>query len=382
MLLRQKPQAASAIGPYQLRDVIGRGSFGTVRLAFRADQDETYACKIVPFSKLQGPSNTMAFEREIGILRQLRHPSIVRLYDLLKDSDNYYVMLEYCPGGEFQSKIGRGKPVPEEEARSYFHQILIGVDHCHSLGIAHRDLKPENVLLDADGHLKLSDFGFSRFFRENELSTTQCGSPIYTAPEIMSGHPYVPRSTDLWSLGVILYHIVSGRIPWKSNNKLHMWRQISAGDITFPETLSPACLSLLRKLMALQPKDRPTVREALAHEWLEGVQTCVPSSVRVPFVSLRKIDNLLNPEEVFVCPEIPKSPSTGSLDETYGRQLRRIRDGHMKMQRMLDLAPPGGKLRQSASLGSRPHLQRICRPLGKYVSSSPRLSPNLLTFVD
>jgi serine/threonine protein kinase len=381
MLLRQKPQSASAIGPYQLRDVIGRGAFGTVRIAFRADQNETYACKIVPISKLQTPCNLAAFELEIGIQRQLRHPSIVRLYDLLKDSDNYYVLLEYCSGGDFQAKVGRGKPMPEEQARDYFHQILVGVDHCHSLGIAHRDLKPENLLLDTSGHLKLSDFGFSRFCRENELTSTQCGSPLYTAPEILAGKPYLPRATDLWSLGVILYFLLAGRLPWKPGNSAAICKQIMAGDVKFPQNCSPACLSLLQRLRKVSPKERISTQEALAHEWLEGVDAKMPNSVRVPFVSLRKIDDLLKAEEEFVAPDWQRNPSSGALNTDFGRELVKIRSRQP--------APPPIWRPRARSLNpslshefrSRGNLKQVVLPLANGSPTAPTLRPRLLTFV-
>jgi serine/threonine protein kinase len=380
MLLRQKADAGGSIGPYELRDTIGRGSFATVRIAFHTEQNELYACKIVPFPRIQSAQTANSFEREIGILRQLRHPSIVRLYDFLKDAENYYVILEYCPGGDFLSKLGKDHPLPEDQARAFFRQILIAVDHCHSLGIAHRDLKPENLLLDTSGHLKLSDFGFSRFCRDHELSSTQCGSPLYTAPEIMGGHSYLPRLTDLWSLGVILYHIVAGRLPWKSTNKLHLWRQIAAGDIIFPETLSPACVSLLQQLMKIHPKERITCREALAHEWFEGVEVSLPNSVRVPFVSLKKIDHLLKGEEPFVCPEIHKSPSTGALADSFAKEAKKIRDGPHERQCLPPMLGRRGTLPGSPSHATRV-LGRICGPLIQN-RMSPRLVPNLLTFVD
>jgi serine/threonine protein kinase len=388
MLLRAKAAViATNIGPYQLRDTIGRGGFATVKLAFHPDQAEPYACKIVPLTKLPSPRAMAAFEREIGILRQLRHPAIVRLYDFLRDSDNFYVFLEYCPGGDLHTKMLKGRALPEEEARDYFRQILVGVDHCHELGIAHRDLKPENVLIDGDGRLKLSDFGLSRFCRENELATTQCGSPLFTAPEILGGKSYIPKPTDMWSLGLILYQMVCGKLPWKSHNKILLWRQITAGDIGFPEHLSPECLNLLKKLIKTQPAERVTCKEALTDEWVQSANLSIPNTVRVPFVSLRKIDSMFTPEEPIDGEEIGlvNNLSTGAIQTTFAREVKMIAAspertpmqwrGHIPVRgrpRLISSATPD-ILRAASGLQPRP-------PTVTRLSKVP--PPRLLTFTE
>jgi serine/threonine protein kinase len=331
MLLKKRLHIPPRIGPYLLQETVGRGAFATVKLAYRADENQYYACKIVPLHRIQDPQKHEALQREIEVLRHLRHPSIITLFDILKDTDNYYLILEYCPGGHLLTLISRTKIFPEDQARDLFRQLLVPIAYIHSQKIAHRDLKPENILIDADGRLKLSDFGFSKFCLDNTMTATRCGSPCFCAPEIISGEEYSASASDLWSLGVLLYILVCGKMPWRVDNSQIMFQLILKGCVTFPDTLSSACQDLVSKLLNVHPPDRISAASALSHPWMtagpENEVNPMQTTGLVPYLSLKKIDGVIRPVYLPEIPEIQKTLSTGDLRSSFAKEAKLIRMG-------------------------------------------------------
>ncbi|OHT07981.1 CAMK family protein kinase [Tritrichomonas foetus] len=290
------------IGPYILQDTIGQGAYATVKLAYSTITRQTYACKIIRQKRIKTDQQRENFIREIRILQQMRNPHIVSLFDLLKDSVNYYVILEYCPNGDLLSLCVEKTKMNEDEARIYLNEILLGLKYIHSNNVGHRDLKPENILIDENGHAKISDFGLSKILpsEKNNLTRTACGSPCYTAPEIISAVPYDPRIADMWSVGVILYAMVTGQLPWTKRNKIQLFKQIREAQYTIPSNLSPQLRDLLTNLMNKQPSLRYSVEDALKSEFM----MMKPSFVEIkenhdslPYVSLRKLDRFFELDE-------------------------------------------------------------------------------------
>ncbi|OHT10135.1 CAMK family protein kinase [Tritrichomonas foetus] len=284
------------IGPYQLRGTIGHGAYAICKLAYRQDQDRYYACKIITRQRINQMKDKTRFEQEIRVLQQMRHSYIVQLYDLFKDTLNYYVVMEFCPNGELFSRIVATQRLPESEARLFFRQIIEAMVFIHSRKVAHRDLKPENILIDEKGCAKISDFGLSKFVLGNGLTSTSCGSPCYAAPEVISGKPYDPLKSDMWSLGVILYAMVTGNLPWTKRNKLQLFAQIRSGKYKIPAYVSMQCSNLINSLMIICPEKRLTAQEVLSHAFLEGDMGKVnlqPTSIcgNYPIVSLRMVDD-------------------------------------------------------------------------------------------
>ncbi|OHT14301.1 CAMK family protein kinase [Tritrichomonas foetus] len=288
----QKPEiiCPNKIGPYQLRGTIGAGAFATCKLAYRADLDIYYACKIITKHRLDEMTDKTRFEQEIRILQEMRHPRIVQLYDLYKDSINYYILMEYCPNGELFSHIIAKKRLPEVEARIFFKHILDGLAFIHSCKIAHRDLKPENVLIDAEGHAKISDFGLSKYVGDSGLTRTSCGSPCYVSPEVLTGKEYNAIKSDMWSMGVILYAMVTGQLPWTRRNQLQLFQQIKKGHYHIPPFVSADCANLIRGLMCVNPDTRLTVEAAMSHSFMEEAKSEPIEWKEVPIVSLRRLD--------------------------------------------------------------------------------------------
>ena len=285
-----KQRFPSKIGPYMLRGTIGEGAFSIVKLAFDSINKMYYACKIVPKSRLSSGSLEKRFEEEIRINQQLHHPGLVSLIDIIKDENNYYVVMEFCPNGElFQYIVDRGR-LAEEEAKPKIRMILDSVKYIHQLGITHRDLKPENILLDQYGQPKISDFGLSRFVGEGNLVSTPCGSPCYASPECISGSAYNGITSDVWSCGVVLFAMVTGQLPWTKRNQQQLFEQIRNGEYTVPSFLSKECTSLITGLMTVDTKKRLTIDEALNHPWLQSAKVVEVVPTAASYVSMKKVD--------------------------------------------------------------------------------------------
>ena len=326
------------VGEYEIKGTIGEGAFGVVRLAYRPDLDIYYACKIIPRARLCRPGDAARFEREIRILQQLRHPRIVQLYDLRDDERNLYVMEEYCPNGELFAHIVTQRGIEEPKAQVYFKHILEGVSFVHGNNIAHRDLKPENILIDSTGQAKICDFGLGKYVGESGLTQTPCGSPVYVAPEVLSDweEDYDAKRADCWSLGVLLFAMVTGNYPWQSRNQNELFREIRRGEFAIPQTMSAGCADLVRKLMTLDVGARLTAAQALEHPWIKDVDAGAVEVMSRPLVSLRRLDRFFAREvsSARVRPP-PRVKSTGNARISYIRQLRIITPEDRRTERCL-----------------------------------------------
>jgi serine/threonine protein kinase len=312
------------IGPYQMRAAIGDGSFSVVRQVYLPPPaDQFFACKIVERKLLSQGDLERRFESEIRIHQQLRHPGIVALVDILKDDNFFYIILEYCPGGELFERIVKDGPFPEAIAKTRIAQVLETVQYLHDHNVVHRDLKPENLLLDKTGRPKLSDFGLSKFVHQNFLVSTPCGSPCYASPECLAGEPYDAAKSDCWSLGVITYAMLTGQLPWTKTNHNQLFEQIKKGEYRIPPNFSAPCRDFLARLLTVDPESRMSAAEALNHPFLKdrildinGSETDLPVSA----VSLKKVDNFFNRElllEDVIVSHLSNSFSSGRFDSTF-----------------------------------------------------------------
>jgi serine/threonine protein kinase len=279
------------IGSYELRGVVGEGSFSVVKLAFHRSSSSYLACKVVEKSRLRDGELRSRFESEIRVHQQLHHPSIVSLCDLLQDDYFFYVFLEFCAGGELFDYVVRMGRLSEPEAKPILREVLQAIVYLHRIGIAHRDLKPENILLSQLGHVKISDFGLSRFCGESGLVDTPCGSPCYASPECLSGLSYDGRTNDCWSIGVILYAMVTGELPWTKRNQKQLFEQIRRGEYIIPGFLSNECGNLISRLLCVDVARRLTAEQALAHPFLNDPARPLAACTRSEsYVSLRRVD--------------------------------------------------------------------------------------------
>ena len=281
---------AKRIDQYELLDILGYGSFSVVRVARDSQTKDHYACKIVPRETLTSQELEERFETEIRVLQQMRHKSIVQLIDLKKDDLNYYIFTELCQNGELLEYIIEKGKLSEDEAKIFLNDIVDAVCYCHKHGVVHRDMKPENILFDAEGHVKISDFGFSRFVDKKGLVNTSCGSPCYASPEVLTGSPYDGAKSDIWSIGVILFAMVSGKLPWTKQNQIQLFEQIKNGEYTVPKNLSPECQDLIKHMLCVDPQIRYSGEEVLSHIWFKNVKNSVFTVKVAPHPSLHLID--------------------------------------------------------------------------------------------
>ncbi|XP_018422040.1 PREDICTED: testis-specific serine/threonine-protein kinase 3 [Nanorana parkeri] len=256
---------------YQLSKTIGKGTYSKVKEAYSAAMQKKVAIKII--AKTEAPTDFIQnfLPRELHIVRSLRHKNIIEVYKIIESvaQNKVYMIMELAEGGDILDYIGQHGAFPEARARTLFHQLAEAVDYLHDKGVTHRDIKCENVLLH-HGTLKLSDFGFAKTLSssKNELSNTFCGSAPYTAPEVLQAKPYDCWKSDIWSMGVVLYVMISARLPF-SNTITKILEQQQKG-ITLPAHIhiSEHCKDLVKKLLQPNIDLRPSIKEVTAHPWL------------------------------------------------------------------------------------------------------------------
>ncbi|XP_054849350.1 serine/threonine-protein kinase MARK2 isoform X2 [Eublepharis macularius] len=271
-MLRGRTTATSAdeqphIGNYRLLKTIGKGNFAKVKLARHVLTGKEVAVKIIDKTQLNSSSLQKLF-REVRIMKVLNHPNIVKLFEVIETEKTLYLVMEYASGGEvFDYLVAHGR-MKEKEARAKFRQIVSAVQYCHQKFIVHRDLKAENLLLDADMNIKIADFGFSNEFTFGNKLDTFCGSPPYAAPELFQGKKYDGPEVDVWSLGVILYTLVSGSLPFDGQNLKELRERVLRGKYRIPFYMSTDCENLLKKFLILNPSKRGTLEQIMKDRWM------------------------------------------------------------------------------------------------------------------
>uniref|UniRef100_A0A3P9MVJ3 MAP/microtubule affinity-regulating kinase 3 n=1 Tax=Poecilia reticulata TaxID=8081 RepID=A0A3P9MVJ3_POERE len=255
------------VGNYRLLKTIGKGNFAKVKLARHVLTSKEVAVKIIDKTQLNSSSLQKLF-REVRIMKMLNHPNIVKLFEVIETEKTLYLVMEYASGGEvFDYLVAHGR-MKEKEARAKFRQIVSAVQYCHQKCIVHRDLKAENLLLDADMNIKIADFGFSNEFTLGNKLDTFCGSPPYAAPELFQGKKYDGPEVDVWSLGVILYTLVSGSLPFDGQNLKELRERVLRGKYRIPFYMSTDCENLLKKFLILNPSKRGSLEQIMRDRWM------------------------------------------------------------------------------------------------------------------
>lgn len=257
------------VGNYRLLKTIGKGNFAKVKLARHIPTGREVAIKIIDKTQLN-PSSLQKLYREVRIMKILNHPNIVKLFEVIETEKTLYLVMEYASGGEvFDYLVAHGR-MKEKEARAKFRQIVSAVQYCHQKHIVHRDLKAENLLLDADMNIKIADFGFSNEFTVGGKLDTFCGSPPYAAPELFQGKKYDGPEVDVWSLGVILYTLVSGSLPFDGQNLKELRERVLRGKYRIPFYMSTDCENLLKRFLVLNPGKRGTLEQIMKDRWINS----------------------------------------------------------------------------------------------------------------
>uniref|UniRef100_H2SX30 non-specific serine/threonine protein kinase n=1 Tax=Takifugu rubripes TaxID=31033 RepID=H2SX30_TAKRU len=245
------------VGNYRLLKTIGKGNFAKVKLARHILTGREVAIKIIDKTQL----NPNSLQKVIRLL-------LVKLFEVIETERTLYLVMEYASGGEvFDYLVAHGR-MKEKEARAKFRQIVSAVQYCHQKHIVHRDLKAENLLLDADMNIKIADFGFSNEFTLGNKLDTFCGSPPYAAPELFQGKKYDGPEVDVWSLGVILYTLVSGSLPFDGQNLKELRERVLRGKYRIPFYMSTDCENLLKRFLVLNPSKRGTLEQIMKDRWI------------------------------------------------------------------------------------------------------------------
>nr|XP_020463387.1 NUAK family SNF1-like kinase 2 [Monopterus albus] len=251
---------------YEFLETLGKGTYGKVKKA-RERSGRLVAIKSIRKEKIKDEQDLVHIRREIEIMSSLCHPHIITIYEVFENKDKIVIVMEYASQGDLYDYICDKKHVSEQEVRHFFRQIVSAVHYCHQNGIVHRDLKLENILLDGKDNVKIADFGLSNLYHGDEYLQTFCGSPLYASPEIVNGRPYRGPEVDTWSLGVLLYTMVHGTMPFDGNNHKTLVQQISTGNYHKPSNPSDAC-GLIRWMLMVNPERRATIEEIAGHWWL------------------------------------------------------------------------------------------------------------------
>eukprot|EP01097_Dermamoeba_algensis_P011869 TRINITY_DN9355_c0_g1_i1.p1 TRINITY_DN9355_c0_g1~~TRINITY_DN9355_c0_g1_i1.p1 ORF type:complete len:285 (+),score=53.52 TRINITY_DN9355_c0_g1_i1:105-959(+) len=265
-------EAVQCVGNYDLGKTLGAGKFSKVKIGTHIITGQKVAVKIIIKNQFDQKAMTKIY-REIFILKllgQLQHPNIIRLYEVIDTEKVVFLIMEYASGGEILDFIVAHGRLTEKQAKKFFRQLVSALEYCHSLKVVHRDLKCENLLLDENHNLKIIDFGLSNCFQPGALLNTHCGSPHFAAPELIQGKTYYGPEVDLWSMGVILYALVCGKLPFRGNDIRTLYHNIITCNYQTPDYLSSGCNSLIKRLLTVNPAERATMPEVRAHPWLSS----------------------------------------------------------------------------------------------------------------
>ena len=262
---------------YVLGKTLGTGTYGKVKFAHSLRLKQPVAVKIVS-RKVAKDVHLKFLPRELDALRSLRHKNVVELIEVLETQDHVYIVMELAEGGDLLDYINKKRFLNNEDAKGLFHDLVDGLFECHRLRFVHRDLKCENMLLSRNLRLKISDFGFARHFSDTQKLQTYCGSYAYAAPEIIIGEPYLGRMADIWSIGVILYAMVCGKLPFKDKDAKTLLSDV-ASKLHFPSRINESCKDLIKGILKFNPQDRLTLEDIKSHPWMSS-KTVKPTATK------------------------------------------------------------------------------------------------------
>lgn len=246
---------------------IGAGAFSTIHKAYKEGNNKIYAVKKIDIFKYK--NNKETYKREFSLLRKLDHKNIIKLHDILIDTknQNLFLVLDYYKNGDF-AKFLNNRSLKEKFAKNYMFQLRDGLQYLFSKNVIHRDLKPQNILLDDNNNLIITDFGLAKHFKSNEMLETVCGSPLYMAPEIIAKKNYTVQS-DLWSIGIILYQMIYGKVPYLSKNIMGLLNEHKTKKLSYdsPYELSNQCITLIKELLIIDAEKRIKWDNFFHNEW-------------------------------------------------------------------------------------------------------------------
>ncbi|XP_072279060.1 serine/threonine-protein kinase H1 [Pyxicephalus adspersus] len=315
---------------YDIKALIGRGSFSrVVRVEHKASK-QPYAIKMIETKYREGRE---VCESELNVLRRVRHTNIIQLIEVFETQERVYMVMELATGGELFDRIIAKGSFTERDATHVLQMVLEGVKYLHTLGITHRDLKPENLLYyhpGTDSKIMITDFGLASARKKGDdcLMKTTCGTPEYIAPEILVRKPYT-NSVDMWALGVISYILLSGTMPFEDDNRTRLYRQILKGKYSYSGEPWPSVSNLAKdfidRLLMVEPSERMTASQALKHPWI--VSMAASSSMKNLHRSISQ--NLLK-RASSRCQSTKSAQSVRSSRSNKSTKSRRVRERELR----------------------------------------------------
>ena len=244
-------------GKYRVVRMIEEGTSSLIVLVCDIETKKEYACKVLNRTQLAKAGKLAEIEQEIHLLKALDSNYVVKIQDIVVVDDFLGIIIEYCSGGDLYSYIFQNSPLQEYEIIRIFRQILFGLEYLHKSRIAHRDIKPENILLDKNYNIKICDFDSASLIPQNMLLSDQRGSLYYAAPEVIKRVPYDGFKADIWSLGIVMYLMTTGTLPWKDGQASGIFMQIVNSKINIPTNTPKLFQELLREMLQQDPEKRP-----------------------------------------------------------------------------------------------------------------------------
>ena len=286
------PNGSVFANRYKVERSIGKGSYGKVKLAY--DLHNHYspvALKLIHRSTIKKAVHYTRIKRETNLLKALDHPNVLKVVDSFETASEHVLVMEFVKGKDLFDYITKQGKLPEDDARVIFVQLLDALEYLHEHRVVHRDLKPENVMVDEKLRVKLIDFGFATLFHPQDQLNTNCGSPLYAAPEIVRGQQYTGPEVDCWSVGIVLYAMLTGCLPFEGEGLKALYSKICQGDFSIPDHVSPEASDLLKGLICVNPNKRFTITQAKRHQWLPATMKPNHNDINLmPIIDFRCLD--------------------------------------------------------------------------------------------
>jgi len=290
ILIYEKDPRPKFVGRYLIGDLIGEGSYSKVKEVIDSESLERRAVKIMKKQRLKKiPNGEENVRRETRLMSKLNHKNVIKLVDLIynEEKQKLYIIMEYCVT-VLQELFDRapGNKLPISQAHYYFVQLIEGLEYLHSQGIIHKDIKPSNLLIDNSNVIKITDLGVSEQldpFDPSDWCSTSQGSPAFQAPELAEGvERFSGYKIDIWSSGVTLYSITTGKYPFEGENIYRLFEKISKGEFVMPEDLDPALQNLLLGMLAKDPSERFSLNQVKSHDWVRRRHPPISEHVPLP----------------------------------------------------------------------------------------------------
>jgi serine/threonine protein kinase len=256
---------------YSVQKVIGQGSTSVVVEVTDRRSGKDYAVKVMSRKDLQAQNLLHMIEREVTLLRRLSHERVLHFHEFVSQGDLLFIVTENCCDGDLLSWIMEGRLKQKLIVKQLFYEVVLAVQYLHEQGIAHNDIKPENVMVDGCGQAKLVDFGYAK----DKLiagDDAKCGTLMYAAPELLRPGSYHTQKADIWSLGILLYAMATGKFPFDGEDDRQIVRQIRQGKLKFPRSIDRDIETMIRRLTTLNANERPTITAVVEDHFFDEVR--------------------------------------------------------------------------------------------------------------